>query len=56
MPAAFVGAAMTGPIAWNGLLTFWVRSIAVGVWIVVMAVVLGQAIRRQRAEDAAVAE
>ena len=51
IPAAFVGAATTGPIAWNGLLTFWVRNIAIGLWIVVMAVVLGQAIKRQRAED-----
>ena len=51
LPAAFTGAAMTGPIAWDGLLTFWVRNLAVGVWIVVMALVLGQAIRRQRAEE-----
>ena len=51
IPAAFVGAAMTGPIAWNGLLTFWVRNITVALWIVVMTVVLGQAIKRQRAED-----
>ena len=55
IPAAFVGAATTGPIAWNGLLTFWVRNIAVGLWIVVMAVVLGRAIKRQRAEDAGAA-
>jgi len=51
LPAAFTGAAMTGPFAWDGLLTFWVRNLAVGVWIVVMALVLGQAIRRQRAEE-----
>jgi hypothetical protein len=51
IPAAFVGAATTGPLAWNGLLTFWVRNIAVGLWIVVMAVVLGQAIKRERAAD-----
>ena len=55
IPAAFTGAAMTGPIAWDGLLTFWVRNLAVGLWIVVMAVVLGRAIRRQRAEDEAAA-
>ena len=48
MPAAFAGAAMTGPIAWDGWLTFWVRNVAIGVWIVVMSVVLGRAIRRQR--------
>jgi hypothetical protein len=53
-PAAFVGTAMTGPIAWDGLLTFWVRNVAIGLWIVVMTVVLGQAIKRQRAEDEAV--
>jgi hypothetical protein len=51
IPAAFAGTAMTGPIAWDGLLTFQVRNIAIGVWIVVMAFVLGQAIQRQRAED-----
>ena len=56
IPAAFVGAVMTGPIAWNGLLTFWVRNITVALWIVVMAVVLGQAIKRQRAEDGGSAE
>ena len=53
-PAAFVGAALTGPIAWDGLLTFWVRNVAIGAWIVVMAVVLGRAIQRQRAEAEAV--
>jgi hypothetical protein len=54
VPAAFVGTAMTGPIAWDGLLTFWVRNAAIGLWIVVMAVVLARAILRQRAEDEAV--
>jgi hypothetical protein len=55
VPAAFAGAAMTGPIAWDGLLTFWVRNAAIGVWIVVMAVVLARAIERERAEGEAVA-
>jgi hypothetical protein len=55
VPAAFTGAATTGPIAWDGWLTFWVRNIAIGAWIVVMSVVLGQAIKRQRAEDEAMA-
>ena len=55
MPAAFAGAAMTGPFAWDGLLTFWLRNITIGLWIVVMAVVLRQAIERERAEDGAVA-
>jgi hypothetical protein len=55
IPAAFTGAAMTGPLAWDGLLTFWVRNVAIGLWIVVMAVVLARAIGRQRAEDEAAA-
>ncbi|GFG74512.1 hypothetical protein [Mycobacterium botniense] len=50
-PAAFTGLALSGPMSWNGLLPFWVKNIAIAVWIVVMAVVLGQAIRRQRVED-----
>ena len=53
IPAAFVGLAMEGPIAWDGLLSFWVRNIAIGLWIVVMGVVLGRAITRQRAQDEA---
>ena len=51
VPAAFVGLALDGPIAWDGLLTFWVRNVAIGLWIVVMGVVLGQAIHRQRSEE-----
>jgi len=55
MPATFTGLAMTGPIAWDGVLSFWVKNIAIAAWIVVMGVVLGQAIRRQRVEDRAAA-
>jgi hypothetical protein len=54
-PAAFVGLAMTGPIAWDGWLSFWVRNFAIGLWIVVMGVVLGRAIHRQRADEAVAA-
>jgi hypothetical protein len=52
LPASFVGMAMGGVLAWDGLLTFWVRNVAIGAWIVVMGVVLGQAIYRQRDEEA----
>src|SRR4029434_9912724 len=55
VPAPFVGLAMDGPIAWDGLLTFWVRNVAIGLWIAVMGVVLGQAIYRQRAAEAVAA-
>jgi len=51
VPAAFTGLALEGPMAWNGLLPFWVKNIAIAVWIVVMGVVIGQTIRRQRLED-----
>jgi hypothetical protein len=50
-PAAFGALTLHGPVAWDGLLSFWVKNIAIAVWIVVMGVVLGQTIRRQRAED-----
>jgi hypothetical protein len=51
MPAAFVGLALTGPLAWDGALSFWLKNAAIGVWIVVMGVVLGQAVYRERAEN-----
>jgi hypothetical protein len=51
VPASFVGVSLTGPLAWDGLLSFWVKNVAIAVWIVVMGVVLGQAIYRERAEN-----
>jgi hypothetical protein len=54
-PAAFVGLALTGPLAWDGLLSFWVKNSAIAAWIVVMTVVLGQTIYRQRREAGAAA-
>ena len=50
-PAAFAGLSMTGPLAWNGVLAFWVRNVAIAVWIIVMGVVLGRAIYRERAAE-----
>lgn len=50
-PAAFTALAFTGPLAWDGLLSFWVKNIAIAVWIIVMGVVLGQNIRAQRAQE-----
>ncbi|BBY46454.1 hypothetical protein MCEL_47490 [Mycolicibacterium celeriflavum] len=54
-PAAFGAVTFTGPIAWDGLLSFWVKNIAIAVWIVVMGIVLGQTIRRERAKTAVAA-
>ncbi|MBX7451609.1 hypothetical protein GR927_26790 [Mycolicibacterium sp. 3033] len=56
MPAAFTGLTLDGPFAWDGLLSFWLKNIAIATWIIVMGVVLGQTILRQRrsAEQVAV--
>ena len=54
-PAAFTGLALGGPMAWNGALPFWVRNVAIALWIAVMGIVLGRAIYRQRAQDRAAA-
>jgi predicted transporter len=51
IPACFTALAFSGPIAWDGLLSFWVKNVAIAVWIIVMGIVLGQTIRRQRAEE-----
>jgi hypothetical protein len=50
-PAAFVAVSPTGPFAWDGVLSFWVRNGAVAVWLAVMAVVLGKNLYRQRRQD-----
>lgn len=55
VPAAFTGLALSGPMAWNGLLPFWVKNIAIAAWIVVMSVALGRNIYRERAEAGAAA-
>lgn len=49
-PASFAAMSLSGPLAWDGLLSFWVKNSAIALWIVVMAVVLGQALYRQRQE------
>lgn len=54
-PAAFAAMHMEGPLAWDGLISFWVKNGAIAVWMVVMTLVLGRAIYRQRAEAGAAA-
>jgi hypothetical protein len=49
VPAGFAGLARSGPFAWDGLLAFWVKNVAITVWIVVMSVVLGKSLQRDRA-------
>ncbi|BBX63406.1 hypothetical protein MSAS_25800 [Mycobacterium saskatchewanense] len=50
VPAAFVGLTLTGPLAWDGALSFWLKNIAIAVWIAVMGTVVGRAIYRERAD------
>lgn len=50
-PATFTGLALTGAMAWNGLFPFWVKNIAIAVWIVVMGVVIGRQVYQRRAEE-----
>lgn len=50
VPATFVGVSLTGPLAWDGVLSFWLKNIAIGVWVIVMGVVLGRAVYQERAE------
>jgi len=52
VPAGFAGLTLSGALAWNGFLSFWVKNVAIALWIAVMAVVLGRAVRR----DGALAE
>lgn len=51
VPASFVGVSLTGPLAWDGVLSFWVKNAAIAVWIIVMGIVLGRAVYRERAES-----
>jgi hypothetical protein len=50
VPACFAGFSLSGPFAWDGLVSFWVKNIAIALWIVVMAVVLRQAMARDGVE------
>lgn len=47
-PATFASVASSGPIAWNGILSFWLKNGALITWLVVMAVVLGRTLYAQR--------
>lgn len=51
-PAACAAIVHSGPLAWNGLVSFWFRVGAFALYIVVMFFVLRTAINRQAAEQA----
>ena len=46
VPAAFAGLTKSGVFAWDGLWSFWVKNLAIAVWIVVMAWALRRAMLR----------
>ena len=50
-PASFTALAMAGVMAWDGLVSFWIRNAAIALWIVVMGFVLARAIYRERREQ-----
>lgn len=53
VPATFTALSFDGPFAWDGVLSFWLKNIAIAIWILVMGIGLAQAIQQQRAMDKA---
>ena len=49
-PSVCAAVVQSGPLAWNGLVSFWLRIIAYAVFLVAMFFVLHSAIRRERTE------
>jgi hypothetical protein len=50
-PSVCSAIVLTGPLAWNGVVSFWLRIIAYAVFLVVMFFVVRSAIRRERSEQ-----
>jgi hypothetical protein len=50
-PAAFAALTLSGPIAWDGVLSFWVKNAAIALWIVVMTFMVGKNIYARRLEE-----
>ncbi|RAV18448.1 hypothetical protein DQP55_02425 [Mycolicibacterium sp. GF69] len=51
VPAAGAAVFQTGPLAWDGLLSFWVRNGAFALFVVVMFFVLRRAVLKQAHEE-----
>jgi hypothetical protein len=51
VPAAGAAVFQTGPLAWDGLLSFWVRNGAFAAFVIVMFFVLRRAVQRQAADE-----
>jgi hypothetical protein len=50
-PSAFAAVFHTGPLAWNGAVSFWLRVCAYVLYLAVMFVVVRGAVRRQQQEE-----
>jgi hypothetical protein len=50
-PAAGAAVFSTGPLAWNGAVSFWLRNGAFALFVVVMFVVLRTVLHRQATEE-----
>ncbi|CAA0130845.1 Uncharacterised protein [Mycolicibacterium vanbaalenii] len=50
-PAAAAAVFQTGPLAWNGAISFWLRAGAFTLFVVVMFFVLRSAVHRQAVEE-----
>ena len=53
LPSAGAALFRSGPLAWNGAVSFWLRVTAYATYIVVMFFVLRAAVRREGTEEAA---
>ena len=51
IPSAGAAVFQSGPLAWDGLLTFWLRNAAFAAFVVVMFFVLRRAVLRQAETD-----
>ena len=54
VPAAGAAVFQTGPLAWDGLLSFWLRNGAFALFVIVMFFVLRRAVLRQAVEEGVV--
>jgi hypothetical protein len=50
-PSVCAAVVQSGPLAWNGVVSFWLRIISYGLFLVVMFFVLRSAIQRERTEQ-----
>ncbi|MGE2715081.1 hypothetical protein ACQI4L_13560 [Mycolicibacterium litorale] len=55
IPAAGAAVFQTGPLAWDGVLSFWLRNGAFALFVVVMFFVLRRAVLRQARDEGVVA-